>query len=62
MKENLMSQKLEVLVNLNARDHDASVDPCKEGANRLAVLDKRIFVALSKIILHAQDDLPPGEK
>jgi hypothetical protein len=47
VNEGLLSQKLEVLVNFNSRDWE---DPCKEGANRLAGVDKRIFVALSKII------------
>jgi hypothetical protein len=41
----VVSEKLEVLVNFNSRDQD---DPCKEGANRLAGADKKIFVALSK--------------
>jgi hypothetical protein len=55
VKESLPSQKLAVLVNFNSRDHNATVDPCKEGANRLGLLDKRISAPRQKLFCIGDD-------
>jgi hypothetical protein len=55
VKESLLSQKLAVLVNFHSRDHNATVDPCKESANRLGLLDKRISAPRQKLFCIGDD-------